>query len=343
MTAAPNGQTPTYAIAEGGNLLTTLLNEMQSLEEVKGDRTVWEDANESTSLGPLKGLTWRSRRILLIYDNEAASISGFDRCASCGKAPDESDPNPAKRKLIRRIHFRPGWARPPDGWPSDPHWLKPSAKTIRISGAGPRDPLESIVRQRRDLFEAMSGWKSGSYSVTTVGSSNELYKDAHSARVILSGPANNAADEFLTKLDRLLWNTVSARSIMRNAWQRPPKGHRIASAIADGRDNALCLALRSNLASLSSLYENLLNELLDKESRATQQFSSPVWNQVKQILASAVELAMRASTSGSPLRRRQAIRKALRAADEAVEQSANMPSEPTASKRRAKSGEGGKP
>ena len=323
MTASVNGNTPTYAIPTGKTLLQTLLRSWPTGPSVPGDAPVWAGATEDSPLGFLKGLTWRSRRVLLAPPNEAGGRLFSGHCCLCGTHTEA---------LVRWIRFRPGWRRASAApWDGDPHLLlvargrrgESEQRGVVPSWPGPNAALEDHACVWRSVLEGLlqrclaSPTPGGSVETMLLASSQQLYKHIATHRVTLPPLRPEQAECLLTELAWLrqtTWATTSARS--RN-WSDPPRGQRVVGALC--REGAKGHGLRSALCSASPL----------AESEMEQDFLQLMWglsaaagdrdailgswrSRAQAILRDQVDGAVALGTAGSVLRRKAAVRKVER-------------------------------
>ncbi len=336
MTASINGNTPAYSVPEGSNLLTTLLFTWPFDHLVQGDVPVWDAAEEHSPLGFLKGMTWRTRRILLAPPS-GTSKRDLSRgsCSYCGQ-PTET--------LVRTILFRPGWKRPSkEPWSEDPHLLQimrrngPRAKEKKTvpMWPNPNEPLEEHAGIWRmvlqGLLQRAVDSETGPITCYTMllASSQALYKHVGIHRTELPKMSADVAERLsseLTWLTETIWITVSARA--RN-WSKPPRGDALVAALcapgAKGR------TLRSGLCARSALTEGELERAFLKlahgladgglgATKAPQQVVDNWRGHVSDILRKHVQEVIVATTPGSQLRRQEAVQKADSAVRNAVRQ-----------------------
>lgn len=326
MTAVPNGNSPAYCITTGNTLLATISSNWPQQDMEKGDLAIWDGADETTALGPLKGLTWRSRRILLDKPDPPSSKQGSqERCLFCGEQ--------ATSGLVRRVYFRPGWKRPQEGWKKDPHLLRielANKKAIVPSAPGPDDSMDSRVAQWRLLRRGILQRRVGSYTTTLVGSNQQLFKDAFARHdLVYSETVSKHAIETLEHLEAII-RVTSAPHANGNSWQAPPKGHVIVRALYHEKaERALAHALRAVLAALGPAIETRLDIMFGNTIQANTTIDQEIhtrWlSAVEKVLNDNVCLAITITCGGSPLRRREALAKAQRALGQALTRSFIQP------------------
>lgn len=309
MTASLNGNTPAYSVQQSANLLATLSRESPRSSTVEGDCPLWEGASEDSPLGILKGLTWRTRQVQLILEN-AAGV-----CASCGSN---------HMSLVYEVFFRPGWKRPSsDPWADDPQLLRVdgrSGKKIIPGWPGPNDSTEAhatvwskalagILARRCDLVS------DARHQAVGAASEQALYKDiaAYSFRLPqLSEEIRSRLQEMLRRHESVARNTVSARTA---EWGKPPKGHCVVEAIRGPK--AQGSSLRAAFSALSpDLSRSLESKFLALAASANVECCHP-WSSPE--LNDTTEVVVRSTTPGSPLRRREAIRRAKAALNRTLE------------------------
>jgi len=307
MTAVPHGNKPAYCTQVGATLLKTLQLNWPFAQPTDGDRPIWDGADEDSMLGPLKGFTWRSRR-MLINKRDQPGV-----CLLCGRQVDG---------LVRSIYFRPGWARPEDGWNEDPHLLRVNrarGTPIVPSGAGPNDPMENHASQWRLLREGVLQRQSGLYQTTVVASSQQLFKDALER---FDAHFLDESRDLLALIESLrgVIRTTTAPQADKKAWKDPPRGHAVARALR--HQHAKAYAIRSALAGFGPALERKLDEgfehlLLTTDSTSAVTTSVECWlRSVRDHLCDTVRFAVDATVAGSPLRRREAAIAAVQALDE---------------------------
>jgi len=336
MTASINGNAPAYSIPIGPNLLATFLLTWPSGQTVEGDVPVWEGASQASPLGFLKGMTWRSRSVLLAPpDAEGRRALSPGRCCQCGERTN---------RMVRSIIFRPGWRRPSkEPWPEDPHLLRvahkpgPSAKgkekKIVPSWPSPNNPLEDHVGMWRSVLKGLLQRAGGAqtsatqFHTTLLATSQALYKQAGGHVAALPGLGPGIAHRLLSEMEWLsqcTWATTSARG--RN-WRDPPKGHRVVETLC--ARGAKGHAIRSGLCALSvtaeraleKAFQNLMRGLatvghIDGESQA--QILTEWRDEALEVLRDHVGRVVDATIAGSPLRRREAAQRAQQALREVM-------------------------
>ena len=338
MTASINGQRPAYSIPIGANLLYTLLLIWPSESAVRGDAPVWDGSSEQSPLGFLKGMTWRSRRVLLAPpDEEGKRGLSPGRCCHCGEQTDH---------LVRSVLFRPGWRRPSpstEPWSEDPHLLqvaredprsaKGKQRQIVPSWPSPNDPLEDHAGVWRAVLQGLlqrslsSQTGATSFHTTLLGSSQQLYKHVgtHTATLPELGPdATRLLLEELEWLRQVTWVTTAARA---GNWRDSPKGHRIVGALS--AQGAKGHAIRSALCAVSPLAQSELEETFRKlmedlavadrtDSSARAAVLASWRDQARDILRRQAGQAAGTTTPGSPLRQREAAQRARHAVDQVM-------------------------
>jgi hypothetical protein len=318
MTASIHGNTPAYSMRAGATLLETLRLNLPDAKPVEGDALRWEGATEESPLGILKCFTWQSRRVLLApgkYSEGRDFSVGY--CCYCGHDTD---------KLVRKIHFQPGWARPSkDPWWGDPHLLwvstkvgKRKEKSIIPRWPGPNDPLEDSATIWHSVLQGLLQRPAGGgakFDTTLMGSSQELYKHAevHAANIpILAGSIQQDLMNELEWLGQVTWKTASGRT---RDWNKRPKGHvvidALCSAAAKGHaiQSGLCATSFLSETELGRAFGNLMQGLASAEQdgpdakvKALEKWRDDVCT----LLRRSVEQVTDLTTRGSPLRRREA-------------------------------------
>lgn len=324
MTAAPNGNTPAYHLVQDFTLLRMLLANIPSETSVQGDLAVWEGASEETPLGPLKGLTWRTRRVLLLPpDSREIHNLRLGKCLLCGRNVP---------LLICSIHFRPGWKRPEGGkgWEQDPHRFSvkgSKGKSFSPSASSPDDSLENHASAWRLVRRGALELDAADWIIVLVSSNQQLYKDALPFFV----PQFSGATEHLSFVDHLqniIHRTTSART---KSWDDPPRGHAVANALY--KEDAKVHALRAALSAYGSYCESLLQRQSASWFQATcDSVPSAIGclNDTEALLQKWVKQAVSSTTPGSPLRRREAMQKAQDAVRWVVNQATKTEETPAA-------------
>jgi len=335
MTASLNGNAPAYSVHVGANLLCTFLLTWPSPLAVKGDAPVWHGANEQSPLGFLKGMTWRSRCVLLApphADGKRDLSPG--RCCYCAEPTD---------RLVRWIRFRPGWARPSkEPWPDDPHLLRVSRKDARSakeknivpSCPNPNEPLEEHAGVWRSLLEGHLRRPAGSdtgtreFHTTLLANSQALYKHAATHTTTLPEMGSGVRRRLLTEMEWLRKLTQGTASAQARNWGDPPRGHFVIGALCAPR--AKGHAIRSGLCALSPPAERELESSFFKlmhRLAICDQTDSDVQGQVLgewrdealRIIGRHVRQVVDSTTAGSPLRRREAAEMARQMLNQAIE------------------------
>lgn len=310
--AGINGGTPAY----GFWLHNSLLRDIRAswpLQRASGDAPSWEAVGlpkKAGAVGPLRGLTWRPRRVWL---GPPSHVPKMAVCAACGN--DHED-------LIRRIAFLPGWGRPFGGkpWPDDPHLLyeERRARRGKRASVGPLS-IPSPVKAGRALTSA---WRSvcasamraespsGSAPHTAMAgvaavlaaAAQALYKDA----TALAQPSvprgaegrTNAALQFVEDA------TDQLEGLMRRSTPNPGRDHRELKA-----------AVEAHSAGLETEVRMSLGGWLTGAARAGG--GTPI-AELAGHFQPLVRAVTGATTRGSPLRRREALRRVERALDSAL-------------------------
>jgi hypothetical protein len=341
MTASINGNTPTYAIPIGANLLATLRLTWPNGQAVEGDTPVWDGADELSPLGFLKGMTWRSRRVLLAPPDEGGERDlSAGRCCYCGQRTDS---------LVRSIVFRPGWKRPfAEPWQDDPHLLqiarqdargaKGKEKKIVRSWPSPNEALEDHAGVWRFVLQGLlqrvvsSRTVATEFHTTLLASSQALYKHAGARTDALPVLGPDVIQHLLDEMEWLRQTTWMATSARTRKWNDPPKGHQVVDRLC--ASGAKGHAIRSELCARSPTAEQGLERAVEKvmtdlavadqtdasgEARILESWR----DEVRGVLCRHVETVVKATTPGSPLRRREAVQGAQEALKQALEKPAS--------------------
>lgn len=323
MTACLNGNTPAYSIRTGANLLETLWLNWPINSPVDGDAPVWQKSEEGSPLGFLKGMTWRSRRILLAPPDEQGKRDiSAGRCCYCGEPTD---------RLVKSILFRPGWQRPSkEPWSDDPQLLrvdvkdnKGRVKKIIPPWPGPNEALEYHAATWRPVLNGLLQYKVGNHTdptqfhTTLIGASQALYKHAETHVVPMPGLDPDIKRDLLNEwgwLKQLTWKTTAARTA---DWEKRPKDHEVINTLCSTA--AKGHAIRSGLCAVSFLAEKELQKAFEKltqglasadlaDTNAQAKVLENWKEEVGEILRRNVDQVVEFTTTGSPLRRREARR-----------------------------------
>lgn len=337
MTASLHGNTPAYSISHQSTLLTSLLNDWPPDPSscILDDMPVWAGASQDSPLGLLKGLTWRSRRVLLIPES-----SPKDVCCNCGS------PSPP---LVRDIIFRPGWDRPSEKtWSADPHRLvvhrpRPGTKALPEpsppSWPSPNDPLDEITAVWRTVLRGLLQAKAAAspdqpnrdsaFHVTLLGNSQQLYKHAATVHIDLPAFASSDCPEMLVAELDWLESLLSVTAAPRAALLREKlKDNQLIPSVYER--NTTAVALRSTLCHLSPQTESRLQSAfldlahdLAPLPLPSGPDAEPLLNrwrtQTRQILLGALSDSLSTTTPSSPLRQREVTNSAVAALDKSLE------------------------
>lgn len=346
MTASINGNTPTYSIPVGPNLLGTLLLTWPNAQAVEGDAPVWEGANAQSPLGFLKGMTWRSRCVLLAPPDEGGKRDlSAGRCCYCGQQTE---------RLVRSILFRPGWKRPSaEPWQDDPHLLriarkkprggKGKEKKIVPSWPSPDESVEHHAGVWRFVLQGLlqrfvsSRTVATEFYTTLLASSQALYKHAGARADPLPVLGPHTVQRLLDEMEWLRETTWMATSARTRRWNDPPKGHRVVQTLC--APGAKGHAIRSGLCARSPTAERDLHIAVQKlmidlavADQADNSGKARVlesWrDEARGVLCHHVEAVVQATTPGSPLRRQEAAQRARQALKEAMDKLARSDEKP---------------
>jgi len=297
MTACPNGNTPAYAFPVCNNLLQCLGESLARLPMTQGDAPIWmlDSDSRPNSLGPLSGLTWRSRSVLLTKPIENYG----DMCSYCG-ATDGG--------LVREIRFQPGWKRlSGNPWDADPHLVRVTRKkgkkgaTVKalVAYPGPNESVDRPALLWHDLKQGVAESIGANpdisrpHDVVVVGSVQALLKHCETIRV---KPSADAATTKLANHTKECSNKVHdlVKATTLNPDRHHSEVHAATILMTPDVETRVRVAL-DNLAGLNDLKQFLQNIYL------------PV---IEQVLDS--------TACGSPLRRREAQQRARSALESAL-------------------------
>jgi hypothetical protein len=172
------------------------------------------------------------------------------------------------------------------------------------------------------------------FHTTLLGSVQALYKHVAFHKAVLPALDPDIAQRLLDEmkwLRQVTWITTAARA---RQWREPPKGHRVVETLCP--PGAKGHAVRSGLCALSPTAERDLEEGFGKLMRGLvaaretggsvmAQVSADWRDEVRGILRRHVGRVVDATTSGSPLRRLEALRRTGKVVDEAVDKGAEGP------------------
>jgi hypothetical protein len=313
MTASPNGNTPTYAFPVCNTLLQCLAMSRTRLTTSQDDTPIWISNDRPTTLGPLSGLTWRSRSVLLDEPTESDNTP----CSYCGSNDGG---------LVFRIRFQPGWQRlSSEPWDGDPHLVRVTRKKgkkgatvkVLIAHPGPNEAIDRSAMLWRDLTHgvaestAANSDPSRPHDVVVIGSAQALLKHSEAIRVAPSADASVLRRADLSKncvdtLPRLIKSTTPNRKADKD------KHPEIDSAVVLMTP---CVEARVRIG----LAQPIAMAQLDSE--ADRKFLSEIYEPVvEQIVASTVP--------GSPLRRRAAKNHAQALLSNKIKELVNMSYQP---------------
>ncbi len=311
--AGINGSSPVYISASAESLLGEFLLNWP-MRSVKGDAPWWEDPDEPTSsnsIGPQRAFTWQPRRTWLERPKEWQS---HERCCACGQ----------ETLLVYKIAFFPGWKRPfaKKAWPDDPHLLtvlsrgkkkgQASVEPISLPNAAKR--VDEFARSWRTTARAVLQRQMAA-SIQTQGTSvfcagpaanKALYQDVSSCAVRAPLGSNRALQE-LQWLDDIDLHDFLLKAFPRNALQRPEVSSALTVFSAD-MENAL-----------RKQFDHLLGTLANAESCADAEDQVRQWFEtVQAILREVLHRSCALIDPGTPLRRRENVRRAWKALNESM-------------------------
>jgi hypothetical protein len=324
MTASPNGNTPTYAFPVFSTLLQCFAISIAHLVTSQDDEPIWISNDRPKSLGPLCGLTWRSRSVLL----DTPTANDGSTCNYCGSNDGG---------LVREIRFQPGWERlSEDPWAGDPHLVRverTKGKTgnkvkVLISHPSPNEAIDRSAMLWRDLTRGVDQSthvypdRDLRHEVVVIGSAQALLKHAEAIRVSPSTTVSLMSRVDLSKkcvdeLPALIKSTTSNRKADR---EKHPE-------------------INAALLLMTPDSEIRVRAMLNKPAAPTGDGGF-----LKEVYQPLVEQAIASTAPGSPLRRRVALLQSVSALDAAIKKAvaASQPSaEDDKSKRSRKEKSGG--
>jgi len=309
MTASPNGNTPTYAFPVCNTLLQCLWASLERLTASPKDTPIWLSNGCPDELGPLSGLTWRSRSVLLTMPTE----NDGSQCCYCGAT---------EGGLIREIHFQPGWKRlSAKPWDADPHLVLVARKKkngavepVLVVYPSPNDPVERPAMLWRDLtqgvFESTGADPKNSvpHDVVVLGSVQALLKHCETIRVkpIAGAAVVDLSKNCVDALRCLVKHTTPNKKTTKD--EHSEVNASVVLVIPDA-ESRLCAALEH--PTVSSLPDAEVVKLL-------REIYEPV---VAHIVAS--------TATGSPLRRRAAKNHAQALLNKKIKELVEKPDHPS--------------
>jgi len=320
-TSGLNGPAPAYAIAQGETLLQTLL--LNRREVVAKRRPPWlcDEPPSLQTIDVLTALAWRPRRLWLGDRDEIRQ-----RCSYCGQSA----------RVIRQLAFTGGWKPPFQSrgkekkfWDQDPHLIlvakgrDPNADEDIGHNNSDESPTQRKLRARSDAKNTTLGFpRPGRRVMAHAGFWRRVLVaapfPADVTELLVAGPAasqtgmlyQDAAYLRLTRpldegrVERLLDAMDKAVEIMNAALKRstpnPQRQHPERTAALDALSASLEADLRSDLKQWPM--DALSTQALDID-------------RLRERLGPVVRQAVRATTPGSPLRRREAMARAQSALD----------------------------
>ncbi|MCL4199412.1 MAG: type I-E CRISPR-associated protein Cse1/CasA [Phycisphaerales bacterium] len=305
MTASPNGNTPTYAFPVSNTLLLCLAMSLTRCTTSQNDKPIWISNDCPTTLGPLSGLTWRSRSVLL----DKPTVNDGTPCSYCGSNDGG---------LIREIRFQPGWKRlSGDPWDGDPHLVRVERRKGRtgatvkvlISHPGPNEAIDRSAMLWRDLTHGVAE-STPAYSascrlhdVVVIGSAQALLKHAEAIRVASSANASamkrvDQSKACLDELPSLIKSTTANRKADKD--KHPEINAAFVMVIPDS--------------------ETRIRAMLNEPDVATDESGF-----LKEIYQPLVEQVIASTARRSPLRRKEALTRASSALDAAIRRATAPP------------------
>ena len=284
MPASLNKNTPAYAFPVCNTLLQCLKASLERLTASPEDTPVWLSNGRPDTLGPLSGLTWRSRSVLLTTPTQ----NDGRLCSYCGTN---------EGGLIYEIRFQPGWKRiSGTHWDDDPHLVRVTRKkngaveTVLVAYPGPNIPVERPAMLWRDLmqgvFESTGANPKNSvpHNVVVLGSVQALLKHCEIIRITPSMMKRvDLSKNFADTLRWIIKNTTDNKKTDEDA-------HSEVNA-------AVVLAIPDA--------ESHLRAALEQPAMAVQS-DTEVNKSLYKIYEPVVEPIVASITKGSPLRRREA-------------------------------------
>lgn len=308
MTASPNGNTPAYALPVCNTLLQCLGASLERLTSSPEDTPIWLSEKRPNELGPLSGLTWRSRSVLLTQP------TGNDGrvCSYCGANAGG---------LIREIHFQPGWKRLSDKpWDADPHLVRVArkqkngaAEKVLVAYPSPNDSVERPAILWRDLtqgvFESIGANPNNSrpHDVVVLGSVQALLKHCEMIRV---KPSAGAAVAKRVDLSKNFADTL--RFLVKHTTPNKKTAKDVHSEV----NAAVVLAIPDAESRLQAALE---------QPTVTVQPAAEVDRFLREIYEPVVEQIVASTATGSPLWRRAAKDRAQALLNEKIKELVEKP------------------
>lgn len=318
MTASPNGNTPAYSLDVCDSLLVCLQASLNRIVGTPSDVPIWDSSKVPNSLGPLSGLTWRSRRVVL----SVPSDNDGKPCAYCGAR---------EGGLVREIRFQPGWKRLSDKpWEDDPHLVrvkrqrkKGEPEKVLIAHPSPNDPIDRAAVLWRDLSQGVverlgtNPPNRAEFNVVVLGSNQALLKHVETIRV-RPGAGSDMKQVGLTKdvLGRLRATVKASTPNEKTGKDDHPE-------------------INAAAALLTPEAEKQVQTVVADLPPASQPDTQSVKMLLRNIYQPVVEQVVDATAKGSPLRRRIAKDRARGDLNQRINEIVNEAHKP------ASAGEGG--
>ncbi len=366
-----NQTPPIYFFPQAETLLRTLLSSWP-MTELSYDRASWDATvsavSDENKVGVLEGFTFIPRRVRIAAPSGEDSCvwcgsTGYVATDIAYEKPLKEDAEKIKSRILKKT-----WRDPQVTYLREPQSKSSDAVDAGSAKAGNclNDPWTAAGEWRQlrldllnpssDKYTGSPSWLAkaqeiteldGAIEVETVGFATDgkaNYFDAWSYPFQVPANIMREAARLLIVREEINWlvdlidGTINARTA---SWKDPIKRLRRATFLAGTSPpkrkrhdlrSAICQVRRQIEVDLQEIFLNFIQDIKSLPSEKWED-ARMVWHRgVKKILDCKLRLAIAASTSGSPLRRRDsiqrvdnAIREAVRQVEEQMKQAAGKP------------------